>query len=79
MELSANDLWAGFVAHCGERAPHPDLMLGYAQRIAGNSSTGLFEPRVGTILAILRTRMACDRPVQPADVARARALLDAAD
>jgi len=75
MDLSAANLWAGFVAHCGERAPSAELMLEYAQEVAAYGIPGMLELRVGTIVAILRTRLACNRhfaslqdappPVQP--------------
>jgi hypothetical protein len=61
MDISAADLWAGFIAYCGTREPTPDLMLAFARGAALRGDPAIIDMRVGTIIAILRTRLACNR------------------
>jgi len=61
MNLSATDLWTAFIAYCGDREPTPELMRSYARGVAGYGNPSMFELRVGTVMAILRTRLACNR------------------
>jgi hypothetical protein len=61
MDISAADLWAGFIAYCGTREPTPELMLAFARSAAVRGNPAIIDMRVGTIMAILRTRLACNR------------------
>ena len=70
MEISAAELWSGFVAYCGDREPTPELMGDFARVAAAGGNPSTVDLRAGTIVAILRTRAACNRPFESLQHAR---------
>ena len=74
MEMSTAELWTGFIAWCGPRAPNGDLLLAYAAELSARGRKETADARYHTIVAMLRTRLACNRPATQSteDVQRPR-------
>jgi len=62
MEMSTAELWTGFLAWCGAREPNGELLLAFARQLSARGNSDTAETRYHTIVAILRTRLACNRP-----------------
>jgi len=62
MEMSTAELWTGFLAWCGTREPNGELLLEFARHLSARGRSDTAETRYHTIVAILRTRLACNRP-----------------
>ena len=62
MKMSTSELWTGFAVWCGAREPADDLLLEYARHLSARGRSDTAEARYHTIVAILRTRLACNRP-----------------
>jgi hypothetical protein len=60
--MSTAELWSAFLVWCGSREPNGELLLEYAKQLTARGRDETAEARYATIVAILRTRLACNSP-----------------